>query len=132
MSQSLDYHRRIAGARQMVLHTKLLRELSDTLLAESKTTIALSHAMEDSRKAVARAKDLEKYLGLVRTNHGEHMTDHAFRTLVQCLDRASALYWETEALHARVVATVERTRRCIAEGIALRANARELRDNGRA
>jgi hypothetical protein len=45
MIQSVDYHRLIEGAREMVVHTKLLRELSKALIAESKTTIALSQAM---------------------------------------------------------------------------------------
>ena len=45
MTQSLDHHRLIEGAREMVVHTTLLRELSAALMAESKATIALSLAM---------------------------------------------------------------------------------------
>lgn len=45
MTQSVDYHRLIEGAREMVVHTKLLREQSKVLIAEGKTTVALSKAM---------------------------------------------------------------------------------------
>jgi hypothetical protein len=45
MTQSVDYHRLIEGARAMVVHTRLLRELSGALIVESKTTIALSKAV---------------------------------------------------------------------------------------
>jgi hypothetical protein len=45
MTQSLDYHRLIEGAREMVVHTRSLRALSEALIAESKTTIALSRAI---------------------------------------------------------------------------------------
>jgi hypothetical protein len=53
MIPSLDYHRLIEGAREMVVRTKSLRALSDALIEESKTTIALSRAMCARRGTLA-------------------------------------------------------------------------------
>ena len=56
MIPSLDYHRLIEGAREMVVHTKSLRALSEALIAESKITLALSRVMCARRGIGALAK----------------------------------------------------------------------------